>query len=204
MGQIAYPSANPFEIHHILRKLDHAKPQEMFGWLVTPEVPAGKETPCVVCCHGSLGWRGHHHEYMVRWLEAGMAVFRVHSFDARNVKSIVEDQLAVTHAMLLADAYQALRMLGSHPAIDSTRIGISGWSLGGSVALYAAWEPVAEALSASPRTSPSTPPRTCGPRFPAGRAPRSASCTEPTTTTRRSPSSRNSPRNCAPTTYPSN
>ena len=147
VGQIAYPSANPFEIHHILRKLDHAKPQEMFGWLVTPEVPAGKETPCVVCCHGSLGWRGHHHEYMVRWLEAGMAVFRVHSFDARNVKSIVEDQLAVTHAMLLADAYQALRMLGSHPAIDSTRIGISGWSLGGSVALYAAWEPVAEALA---------------------------------------------------------
>ena len=146
-GQIAYPSANPFEIHHILRKLDRAEPQEMFGWLLTPEAPVREPMPCVVCCHGSLGWRGHHHEHMVRWLEAGMAVFRVHSFDARNVKSIVEDQLAVTHAMLLADAYQALRLVGSHPAIDPGRVGLAGWSLGGSVALYGAWEPVAEALA---------------------------------------------------------
>ena len=60
---------------------------------------------------------------MVRWLEAGIAVFRVHSFEARNVTSIVEDQMAVTHAMLLTDAYRALEMLGSHPGIEAARIG---------------------------------------------------------------------------------
>ena len=147
IGQIFYPSANPFEIHHILRALDAAPEQNVFGSLLVPERPGQEPMPCVVACHGSLGWRGHHHEHMVRWLESGIAVFRVHSFDARSVASIVEDQMAVTHAMLLADAYQALALLGQHPLIDGQRVGVAGWSLGGTVALYAAWSPIAEALA---------------------------------------------------------
>jgi dienelactone hydrolase len=147
IGQIVYPSANPFEIHHILCALDAAPDQSVFGSLLVPERPAREPLACVVACHGSLGWRGHHHEHMVRWLESGIAVFRVHSFDARSVVSIVEDQMAVTHAMLLTDAYQALALLGRHPLIDADRIGVSGWSLGGTVALYAAWSPIAEALA---------------------------------------------------------
>lgn len=145
-GRIGYSSRSPFEIHHILTGIDEAPELDMFGWLILPE-NAGPKVPCVVCCHGSLGWRGHHHEHMVRWLEMGIAVFRVHSFEARNVTSIVEDQMAVTHAMLLADAYRALEMLGSHPGIDANRIGLTGWSLGGTVALYGAWSPIAEALA---------------------------------------------------------
>ena len=147
IGLIAYPSANPFEIHHILRGIESAPAQPVFGHLLVPENFGSEPLPCVVACHGSLGWRGHHHEHMVRWLESGVAVFRVHSFDARSVASIVEDQMAVTHAMLLADAFQALALLGQHPLIDADRIGVSGWSLGGTVALYAAWSPIAEALA---------------------------------------------------------
>ena len=147
IGQIAYPSANPFEIHHLLRDLDEAPSQEVFGWLLLPERDDGQPLPCVVACHGSLGWRGHHHEHIARWLEAGFSVFRVHSFDARQVQTIVEDQMSVTHAMLLSDAFQALRLLATHPRIDASRMGVTGWSLGGSVALYAAWLPIAEALA---------------------------------------------------------
>ncbi len=145
-GQIGYPSQDPFEIHHILTAMEKAPAQEVFGWLIFPE-HAAERGPCIVCCHGSMGWRGHHQEHMVRWLEMGIAVFRVHSFDARNVKSIVADQMAVTHAMLLTDAYRALTMLATHPRIDAGRIGLSGWSLGGTVALYGAWSPIAEALA---------------------------------------------------------
>ena len=115
IGPIAYPSANPFEIHHILRGIESAPAQSVFGHLLLPEKPGNEPLPCVVACHGSLGWRGHHHEHMVRWLESGVAVFRIHSFEARSVASIVEDQMAVTHAMLLADAYRALSLLGRHP-----------------------------------------------------------------------------------------
>ena len=42
VGQIHFPSANPFEIHHVLRKLHLAESQERFGWLLTPEIPAGE------------------------------------------------------------------------------------------------------------------------------------------------------------------
>ena len=149
LGSIVYPSASPFEIHHILCKLGDAVEHPVFGSLLVPENPPDGRMPCVIAVHGSLNWRGHHHEHIVRWLEQGICVFRVHSFDARSVYSVVEDQMQVTHAMMLADCYQALRMLSTHPSIDPSRIGIAGWSLGGTVALYAAWEPVAEALAPS-------------------------------------------------------
>ena len=145
-GRIDYPSANPFEFTQILRGLEQAPEQEMFGQLIFPERAAGP-VPLVICCHGSLGWRGHHHEYMVRFLEMGIAVFRVHSFDARQVVSVVEDQMQVTMASMIVDSYRALQLLSTHPRIDAAKIGITGWSLGGSVALYSGWEPVAERLA---------------------------------------------------------
>lgn len=147
VGRIDYPSSNPFEVHHLIHGLKEAPPQNVFGVLLLPEKPARKPLPCIVACHGSLGWRGHHHEHIARWLDAGLAVFRVHSFESRQVQSIVEDQMSVTHAMLTRDAFQALVFLSQHPLIDSSRIGVSGWSLGGTVALYSAWLPIAEALA---------------------------------------------------------
>ena len=147
IGVIGYPSASPFEIHHILCKMDSVPHHPVFGSLLIPEHPVSEPMPCVVAVHGSLNWRGHHHEHIVGWLEAGFAVFRVHSFDSRLIESTVEDQMSVTYAMMLTDVYQALRMVSTHPRIDSARIGIAGWSLGGTVALYSAWEPLAEALA---------------------------------------------------------
>jgi dienelactone hydrolase len=145
IGLVPYRSANPFEFTHILQGLEKAPEQLAFGWLLWPE-NAGGPVPAIVACHGSMGWRGHHHEHMVRALEMGIAVFRVHSFDCRQVHSIVEDQLSVTAAMLLTDAYRALEQLVTHPRIDASRIGVTGWSLGGMVSLYAAYEPLREAL----------------------------------------------------------
>ena len=127
--------------------MDSAPHRDVFGSLLMPEHPLSDPMPCVVAVHGSLNWRGHHHEHIVGWLEAGFAVFRVHSFDSRLIESTVEDQMSVTYAMMLTDVYQALRMVSTHPKIDSTRIGIAGWSLGGTVALYSAREPLAEALA---------------------------------------------------------
>ena len=70
-GQITYPSASPFEIHHILCKMDEAVEHPVFGSLLVPEEPSDGPMPCVVAVHGSLNWRGHHHEHIVRWLDAG-------------------------------------------------------------------------------------------------------------------------------------
>ena len=146
-GKIAYNSASPFEIHHILCKLEQAPKHPVFGHLFMPENIEKSPIPCVIACHGSRGWANHHEDHIANWLDAGIAVFRIHSFDSRHVVSTVETQMMVTHAMMLCDAFEALKLLGTHEMIDSDKIAITGWSLGGTVALYSAWSPVAEALA---------------------------------------------------------
>ena len=92
--------------------------------------------PVIFCVHGSDNWAGHHHEHILNFLEAGFAIFRVHSFDSRGVASTVEDQMSVTAAMMMVDTFEALKIVSRHPDIDSSRIGITGWSLGGTVSFY--------------------------------------------------------------------
>ncbi len=151
-GEIQFLSASPFEIPHILHKMSEAPIHPVFGHLILPKSSgedADKPVACVVACHGSKGWSDHHHDHIQNWVDAGMAVFRVHCFESRQVAEIVDNQMMVTHAMMLTDAFQALQLLQTHPLIDGSRIAITGWSLGGTVALYAAWSPIAEALAPS-------------------------------------------------------
>ena len=144
-GIVSYKSSNPFEFFHILNSKE-SEEQNMFGSLIFPDEKKDKY-PLVICMHGSMGWRGHHHEHSVNFLNNGFAIFRVNSFDARQVVSIVEDQIQVTLATVLTDCFNALRLLSKHPDIDSSKIFIAGWSLGGSTAIYSAWEPLAEKLA---------------------------------------------------------
>jgi dienelactone hydrolase len=145
-GLVMYKSANPFEFYHILNKMDDVPDQDVFGSLIFPE-KCIFPCPLVICIHGSYGWRGHHHEHMVNLLNKGIAIFRIHSFEARGIISIVEDQMSVTLATMITDAFRALTLLQNHPDIDHSRIGITGWSLGGSTSFYSAWEPIIESLS---------------------------------------------------------
>jgi len=144
-GLIAYTSSNPFEFTQIVTG-EGGDGQTVFGHLLFPDVYDGP-VPCIVACHGSFNWRGHHYDHIARFLDMGFAVFRVHTFDARGAQDISANQMDVTAAMMMADAYGALRLVATHPDIDETRIGLAGWSLGGCVALYAAWTPIAEALA---------------------------------------------------------
>ena len=144
-GIITYKSSNPFEFFHILNSKEQDE-QDMFGTLIFPEKKK-KSYPLVICMHGSLGWRGHHHEHAVNFLNNGFAIFRVSSFDARQVISIVEDQMQVTLATVMTDCFNSLKILSKHPDIDAKNIFIAGWSLGGSTALYSAWKPLAEKLA---------------------------------------------------------
>ena len=119
-GLIFYKSSNPFEFYHILNSKE-CEEQNMFGTLILPNEK--KDTyPLVICMHGSMGWRGHHHEHSVNFLNNGFAIFRVNSFDARQVTSIVEDQMQVTLATVMTDCFNALKILAKHPKIDAAKI----------------------------------------------------------------------------------
>ncbi len=137
-------SRSPFEIHDILRGLENAPETMVESELYLPEGdgPFG----CVMALHGSMGWAPHHQDHVEAWLDAGLAVCKVNSFISRSIDSTVDDQLSVTHAMMLVDAFMTRSLLENDPRIG--KIGISGWSLGGTVALYSAWSPISEKLGA--------------------------------------------------------
>lgn len=99
---------------------------------------------CVIALHGSIGWASHHQDHVNGWLDAGLAVCKVNSFTSRSIDSTVDDQLSVTHAMMLVDAFRTRSLLQQDSRIG--KIGIAGWSLGGTVALYSAWSPIIEIL----------------------------------------------------------
>ena len=135
-------SRSPFEIHHILAGLDDTPQITIEAELHLPRGagPFG----CVITHHGSKGWAAHHSDHIKSWIDAGLAVCKVNSFASRGVDSTVDDQLSVTHAMMLVDAFSTRSLLARDSRI--AKIGIAGWSLGGTVALYSAWSPIIDIL----------------------------------------------------------
>ena len=145
MERLQVQSRSPFEIHHILTGLEKTPQTTIEAELFLPEGdgPFG----CVIAHHGSKGWATHHQDHIDGWINAGMAVCKVNSFAARGIDSTVDDQLSVTHAMMLVDAFSTRSVLAQDPRIN--KIGIAGWSLGGTVALYSAWSPIIDILGSA-------------------------------------------------------
>jgi len=111
-------------------------PVNLLGDLLLPERKVGRG-PAVILLHGSDGVTSHQYR-IARLLEKlGLAVFVVDSFTARGVDNTIGDQSAVTPYSMLVDAYRALALLQTHPAIDPERIALVGWSKGGTVADWA-------------------------------------------------------------------
>ena len=135
-------SRSPFEMYHILTGLEKTPETSVESELFLPEGegPFG----CVIALHGSMGWASHHQDHINGWLAEGLAVCKIHSFASRSVDSTVDDQLTVTHAMMLVDAFRTRSALEQDSRIG--KIGITGWSLGGTVALYSSWSPLCDIL----------------------------------------------------------
>ena len=76
----------------------------------------------------------------------GIATFELNSFKSREIKSTVGTQNTVTISAMILDAYTALQKLSYHPNIIKDKISITGWSLGGGVALFSAWLPLKNAI----------------------------------------------------------
>ena len=148
--RVDFKSANPFSFYHIVTALEEQEEQDAYGILRMPEQhnPA-LPVPLVMGVNGSKNWADHHLEYMQMFREIGFATFELQSFNSRNVKSTVGEQISVTTAMMILDAYRALDALAPDTRIDIGKVAITGWSLGGGVALFSAWGPLIKAISPS-------------------------------------------------------
>jgi dienelactone hydrolase len=109
-------------------------------------LPEGSSSgrPAMIIHHGSGGVGEREHSYAREFLAMGVAAIVLDSFTSRGVKDTVANQSAVSNNDMLADAFNALRAAIQHPRLDPARIGIVGFSKGGTVALQSGLANVAE------------------------------------------------------------
>ena len=149
---INFSSANPFSFKDIIISLESQESQDVYGVLRLPDSNNSLEKyPLIIGVAGSLGWSAHHKEYMEIYRSIGIATFELKSFSSRGVTSTVVSQSDVTMAMMVLDSYNALDVLAEHPNIDINKVAITGWSLGGGVSLFAAWEKIINSIGSNNR-----------------------------------------------------
>ena len=144
---ITFSSANPFSFRDIIKNLDNQEIQKVSGILTLPKSKSNEKFPLIIGVAGSLDWGEHHHKYLDKYREMGIATFQLNSFISRGVKSTVGTQTEVTTAMIILDVYKALEVLINHPNINREKVALTGWSLGGAVTLFSGWTPIKEAIN---------------------------------------------------------
>ena len=148
-GVVGFPSFNARQARDFGNGGAAAVKQIAGGTLVLPDdaSPANK-VPVMVILHGSGGdWTGRSVNLAMYLARHGIAGFAIDTFAARNLRSTDDYIERLNKAPIytqMADAVSALQALQSHPAVDTSRIGVTGMSLGAGSTLYMMFEPVIE------------------------------------------------------------
>ncbi len=145
-GTIAFEALTPKSARDlVLRK--PAEKTVIAGVLTLPD-SAGAEGasqakfPAMVVIHGSSGVLKNGWAWAKRLNEMGVATFVIDNFTGRGVKETATDQSRLSPAADAAGALAALHLLATHPLIDPKRIGVIGFSRGGSAAINTALDPI--------------------------------------------------------------
>lgn len=147
-GEIRFASSSPTGPTSLMT--GNAPAVEIMGTLSLP--PGTERVPAMVVVHGSGGVSaGREHAWARRLNGMSVAAFVTDSFRPRGVTSTAEDQSRVSTVAMVADAFNALKLLSSHPRIDPNRIGVMGFSKGGQVSFYTALEPFRRAVAGNLR-----------------------------------------------------
>ena len=117
----------------------HGKPLTIKAQVVLPANRGDDKIPAMIIVHGSGGVREAREFAYVREFNAlGVAGIVIDSFTARGIKSTVRDQSPVSSYDMVVDAVSTLKAVAMRPEIDPARIGIIGFSKGGTVTIKAA------------------------------------------------------------------
>ena len=135
-GVIYFPAKSPYDFSRILHGYEDAPATIGKGTLVFPKgVSADHPVPAMVILHGSGGIAdGREFTYAKLFAENGIASFVLDYYEPRGVTDdtpYLMRTMAATEVDIISDAYSALKILGTHPAIDASRIGVTGYSYGG-------------------------------------------------------------------------
>ena len=140
-GIIYFPTKSPYDFSRVLSGFDTLETHAGKGTLILPEnASAEAPVPVIIIMHGSGGIReGREFTYADWFAENGIAGFVVDYYSPRGVTEdtpYTMKTMASTEVDLITDAYAALNILSTHPAIDGSRIGVTGYSYGGMATRY--------------------------------------------------------------------
>lgn len=138
-GEHFFMTFTPSTISQIYRDEWRIRPRKISGELNLP--PGEGPFPAVMIYHGH-----YHPDDLEPWfkqlveqlLEAKIATFVIDSFTGRKINNTAFYEPRLSRAARLTDVFQALNMLSRLDEIDEERIGITGYSVGGTTAMLAA------------------------------------------------------------------
>ncbi|MEM9255566.1 MAG: dienelactone hydrolase family protein [Pseudomonadota bacterium] len=135
-GEIYFATQSPYDLEVILADMAQARPTTGLGYLSYPQGASEEHpVPAMVLLPGSGGIAEGREADYARWLtDRGIAAFIIEYYAPRGFDQDSEYLIrtsSVTEFDLIADAYAALRLLGTSPLIDAQRIGLIGFSYGG-------------------------------------------------------------------------
>jgi dienelactone hydrolase len=141
-GTIYFPSATPVDFDVLLGDFEQATPTTGMGTLMLPDGASSNEpVAAMIILPGSGGITpGREMDYGRLLADNGIATFVVDFYTPRGVTDEINYMLkviSVTEFDVITDAYSALNHLATHPAIDSHRIGLMGFSYGGMATRFA-------------------------------------------------------------------
>jgi dienelactone hydrolase len=115
--------------------------------LLLPKQVSGP-VPVMVIMHGSGGLRyEREYRYAEELNKEGIGAVVLDSFSTRGVRRTAAQQQRLSTLTMVGDVYALLNLLTNHPRIDPHRIGLMGFSKGGSVTVFALDERVRSALA---------------------------------------------------------
>src|SRR5512141_2798719 len=126
----------PSALHYVTIHSRHAQPLSIAARL---QVPIGGEDkhPAVILLHGSAGPSLREGGYADVLNEAGFVTLEPDQWSARGLAGGAAGRPR-TVIETLPDLYGARAFLVRHPAVDSARIGVGGFSFGGVATMLAA------------------------------------------------------------------
>ena len=133
--KITIESYNPQDYAEILNGKYRESPVNIHGYLTVPE-GSGKR-PLVVIVPGSGGYKPWMQTMVAKPLnEVAIATLVLDSFTGRGVTEVATDQSKVSTAATVIDGLAALKALENRAEIDTSKLGITGFSRGGTTAFF--------------------------------------------------------------------
>ncbi len=139
-GEIAVTTLAPYDFPELIEGI--APASAVTGRLHLPE-GEGEVLGAAILSHGAGGTGSRQDRAAERLVAQGYAALVLDHFGPRGIGSTVRDQLRATEQTMVVDLYAARALLATHPRIPEDRIGVIGWSKGGTTTVLASVERIA-------------------------------------------------------------